>query len=118
MSTETLEQLSALIKQRRLRADTDNSYVASLNAKGLDKILSKVTEESLEVALAAKTYQLHEIPENNTHLVNELADLWFHMLVLIDHFNINYQEVLQMLDKRLNKSGIEEKKERKHTNTH
>ena len=107
-----LEQLSALIQQRRLTANQAHSYVAQLNAKGLDKILTKVHEEALEVALASKEHQLRQTPQDRNHLVQELADLWFHLLVLMDHVDVPCQEIWDQLAQRLPQSGLTEKKNR------
>ena len=73
--SDTLSALQQVLRER-LAADPDNSYVASLYAKGLDHILKKVGEESAEVIIAAKG-------EDETALVKEVADLWFHCMVLL-----------------------------------
>ena len=112
MSIETLEQLAALIKKRRLEAQPEHSYVAHLNHKGLDKILGKLAEETMEVGLAAKEYEISQSASNHRHCVNELADLAFHLLVLLDHLDIKYQDVLEALAGRSHQSGLEEKRQR------
>jgi phosphoribosyl-ATP pyrophosphohydrolase len=71
---DVLEQLTAVLEARKQAADSDTSYVASLHAKGLDKILKKVGEECAETLLAAKDVQ-HGGDKNA--LVYETADLWF-----------------------------------------
>ena len=75
------------------------SYVSKLMQGGLDRILKKVLEESGEVALAAKNEDSHE-------LVYEMADLWFHTLVLLGYVGLSPQEVYQELGQRFGKSGI------------
>ncbi|MFZ1324970.1 MAG: phosphoribosyl-ATP diphosphatase, partial [Candidatus Contendobacter sp.] len=77
MSDAILRELAATLEARK-QADPDRSYVARLYAKGLDGILKKVGEEAAETLLAAK----NDDPRN---LVYEIADLWFHTLVLLAH---------------------------------
>jgi phosphoribosyl-ATP pyrophosphohydrolase len=77
MSEDILERLAATLETRK-SADPTDSYVASLYAKGLDAILKKVAEEATETLLAAKD-------ENPDDLLYEIADLWFHTLVLLAH---------------------------------
>ena len=72
---DILERLEAAIRERRV-ADPKSSYVASLNAKGLDAILKKVGEEATEAVIAAKGGAREAV-------VHETADLWFHCLVML-----------------------------------
>lgn len=99
-----LERLEAAIAARR-GADPSSSYVASLNAKGLDAILKKVGEEATETVLAAKGADPDAI-------VRETADLWFHCLVLLGWHRIPLAAVLAELERREGRSGIEEKNSR------
>ena len=103
MATDTtiLERLEAAIAARRA-ADPASSYVAKLNAKGLDAILKKVGEEAAETLLAAKNGD----PE---HLVRETADLWFHTLVMLAHQGLGPDAVLNELRRRFGTSGLAEK---------
>jgi phosphoribosyl-ATP pyrophosphohydrolase/phosphoribosyl-AMP cyclohydrolase len=80
------------------------SYVSTLMTGGLDRILKKVIEESGEVLLAAKNQDGHEI-------VYEIADLWFHTLVLLGYVGISPQEVYGELGRRFGKSGLRSTKE-------
>ena len=75
MSNPILDDLHRVLQQR-LQADPDSSYVASLSAKGLDAILKKIGEEATETIMAAKDGDAEQI-------VYEVADLWFHTLVLL-----------------------------------
>ncbi|NJD88293.1 MAG: phosphoribosyl-ATP diphosphatase [Betaproteobacteria bacterium] len=100
-----LERLEAAIAARR-GADPSASYVARLNAKGLDAILKKVGEEATETVIAAKA-------GDRAGLVHETADLWFHCLVLLEREGIPVAEVLAELERREGRSGIEEKASRK-----
>jgi len=99
-----LERLEAAIAARR-GADASTSYVAALNARGLDAILKKVGEESTEAVIAAKGGERAEI-------VHETADLWFHCLVMLGWHGIPVAEVLAELERREGRSGIAEKKSR------
>jgi phosphoribosyl-ATP pyrophosphohydrolase len=99
-----LERLEAAIAARR-GADASTSYVASLNAKGLDAILKKVGEESTETVIAAKG-------GSRAQIVHETADLWFHCLVMLGWHGVPVAEVLAELERREGRSGIDEKKSR------
>ncbi len=102
--SDTLSALQQVLRER-LAADPDNSYVASLYAKGLDHILKKVGEESAEVIIAAKG-------EDETALVKEVADLWFHCMVLLVQKGLSSKDVLEELNQRFGISGHEEKASR------
>lgn len=105
--SDILSQLELVLRERK-SADADSSYVASLYAKGLNKILEKVGEESTEVILAAKD----DTPEDHQALVSETADLWFHTLVMLTHLNIPLSSVNEELARRFGLSGLEEKARR------
>jgi len=94
------------LAERRESADPDSSYVASLHAKGLNKILEKVGEECTETVIAAKDAA---VSGNNQDLIYETADLWFHSLVMLSHLGENADSVLDELARRFNLSGLAEK---------
>ncbi len=96
-----LEQLAQTIEARK-HADPASSYVARLYTQGLDAILKKIGEEATETVLAAK----NGVPEE---LIHEVADLWFHTLVLIAHQGLQPSAVLAELERRFGTSGIAEK---------
>ncbi len=102
--SDVLQQLSQILEQRKM-ADPNKSYVASLYSDGLDKILKKVGEEATETVIAAKN-------GSNEELVYEMADLWFHTLVLLSHQNIEPKTILDELERRFGLSGLEEKARR------
>jgi phosphoribosyl-ATP pyrophosphohydrolase len=104
MAEDTLAKLQAVIAARR-KADPKSSYVASLNAKGLDAILKKVGEEATEAVIAAKGGEREQ-------LVHETADLLFHCLVMLDWHGIAMAEVLAELERREGRSGHDEKASR------
>ena len=101
------------ILEARKDQDPQASYVASLYTKGLDKILEKIGEEATEVILAAKN--LDTDVDNTAHasaLVAEVADLWFHSLVMLHHQNLDAHAVLAELASRFGISGHDEKASR------
>ena len=89
--------------------DPEKSYVASLYAAGINKILEKVGEEATEVIIAAKDA---EHMEDKSDLVKEMADLWFHSMVLLTHLDVTPQEVLDELGTRFGVGGFVEKAQR------
>ena len=103
-----LERLTIILEERR-HADPSTSYVASLHAQGVNKILEKVGEEATEVILAAKGA---ESSGNVEELVSETADLWFHTMVLLGHMESSPAAVLEELERRFGTSGLEEKASR------
>lgn len=102
--SDILDRLSAELEQRR-NADPASSYVASLYHKGLDAILKKVGEEAAETLIAAKN------PARDA-LIHEVADLWFHTLVLLVHQGASAADVLAELQRRFGVSGLVEKADR------
>ncbi len=108
MKSNILTELTETLEQRK-SADADSSYVASLHAKGLNKILKKVGEESIETIIAAKNAV---ISGNKQDLIHEAADLWFHTLVMLSHLDLGPNAVLNELAKRFDLSGLEEKANR------
>ena len=107
--SDVLTKLARVLEQRK-SADTEDSYVAGLYAKGLNKILEKVGEEATETILAAKEYQGQE--ETEHQLIHETADLWFHTLVMLSYLDLQPEQVLEELEKRFNISGLAEKASR------
>ncbi len=87
-------------------ADAAESYVARLFALGEDAILKKIGEEATEAVLAAKDGERERI-------VSETADLWFHCMVMLSHYGLRPENVLDELSRRAGTSGIEEQALRK-----
>lgn len=106
--SDVLARLAQVLEARK-EADPDTSYVASLHAKGLNKILEKVGEECTETLLAAKDA---EHSGDTRDVVYETADLWFHTLVMLSRLGLGPDEVLQELARRFDLSGLEEKASR------
>ncbi|MBM95473.1 MAG: phosphoribosyl-ATP diphosphatase [Oceanospirillaceae bacterium] len=103
--SDILSQLGDILEQRK-QAEADSSYVASLYAKGLNKILEKVGEEATETILAAKDA---ERSGDNKDVIYETADLWFHSLIALSQLGERPEAVLAELDRRFGLSGLEEK---------
>ncbi len=99
-----LDRLADTIEARRSAAP-DSSYVSSLLHKGQDAILKKVAEEAAETLMASKD-------GDKLHLVKEMADLWFHALVLLAHHGLRPADVLAELARREGVSGHDEKRSR------
>jgi len=98
---DTLNRLETVIAQRR-GASADSSYVASLFAKGREKIAQKVGEEATETVIAA-------LSGDPAKLTSEAADLVFHLLVLLAEGDVKVDDVLAELDRRDGVSGLTEK---------
>ncbi|MBL1293493.1 MAG: phosphoribosyl-ATP diphosphatase [Thiotrichales bacterium] len=102
--SDVLTKLEEVLQSRKT-ADSGTSYVASLYKAGEGKILKKIGEEAVEVIIASQS-------ETREQVVYEMADLWFHTLVLLVHKGIPVSEVTDELARRFGVSGIEEKASR------
>ena len=115
-----LSQLADVLEARK-SASADESYVASLYASGLSKILEKIGEEATETIIAAKdleaggTDQQAQLQEA---LVKEIADLWFHSMVALAHLELSPDDVLNELGRRFGIGGLDEKASRTSNCTH
>ena len=99
-----LKKLTEILEARK-KDDPSKSYTASLYRDGLEAILKKVNEEAFETIIAARQ-------GDNKELIHEVADLWFHTLVLMAHKNLSAEDILNELSRRESTSGIEEKESR------
>jgi len=108
---DILTRLGQILEDRKGYSHQE-SYVASLHHKGLNKILEKVGEECTETILAAKDAAA---TNDNSKLIYETADLWFHSLVMLSHLGEGPEPVLRELERRFNLSGLEEKAQRNST---
>jgi len=113
-----LKDLADVIESRKNAANgvvqADTSYVASLFSKGDDAILKKIGEEAAETIMAAKDARQAKRSENEKPqaLINEVADLWFHTMIMLAQFNLRPEDVLMELKRREGVSGIAEKASR------
>ena len=89
---EFLNEIAKIIKKRKL-TKPQNSYIAELIEQGLPKISQKVGEEGVEVVIAA-------LAEDKDRLINESADLLFHLMILLDSKDIALADVVAELENR------------------
>jgi phosphoribosyl-ATP pyrophosphohydrolase/phosphoribosyl-AMP cyclohydrolase len=99
-----LDRIYAVIEDRRVRPH-ERSYVSSLMERGTGDILDKVVEETGELIAGV-------LNEDRKQVIHEMADLWFHTLVLLGALDVSPHEIYEELEKRWGKSGIEEKESR------
>lgn len=104
MKDDILHRLCETLEQRK-QADPGESYTAGLFRSGPDSILQKIGEEATETIIAAKS-------GDETALTHEIADLWFHTLVLLKFRGLDAEPVLAELARRFGLSGLEEKARR------
>jgi len=102
---DVLEELAGILEARK-NGPPASSYTATLYAGGVDAILKKIGEEASELIIAAKAGEKNAI-------IHETADVWFHTLVLLAHLDLSPDDVLAELERRLGRSGLEEKASRK-----
>jgi phosphoribosyl-ATP pyrophosphohydrolase len=102
---ETLERIAAIIEQRK-GGDPGKSYVAGLLSGEEDALLKKIGEEATETVLAAKG-------GDRLHLVREVADLWFHSMIVLARHGLGPGDVLAELHRREGIAGLDEKAARK-----
>ena len=100
LSQDILARLADVVAERR-GGDPDKSYVARLFGKGPDALLKKIGEEATETVMAAKDGDRQKI-------VGEVADLWFHCLLVLEAFDLRPADVLAELQRREGISGLEE----------
>ena len=108
MKKDIISKISKVLEERK-RLPKTNSYTKRLYERGVDEILKKVEEETLELIKATKDVSKYR----EKKIVHEVADLWFHTMVLLSNENINPLKVLKELESRFGISGIVEKNSRK-----
>ncbi len=99
--SDILDRLAESIESRK-GGDPQRSYVARLLAQGEDAVLKKIGEEATETVMAGKS-------GDRLRIVGEMADLWFHCLVVLAHYGLGPRDVLAELRRREGISGIDEK---------
>ncbi len=111
-ASDVLARLADIVESRKKAngGDPQASYVARLLDKGPDAFLKKVGEEATELVMAAKDA---DHGGDRAKVVSEMADLWFHCLVALAHYDLRPADVLAELERREGTSGIEEKALRK-----
>jgi len=90
-----LDDLLAVIRNRQINPQ-QGSYISGLQAKGKDEILKKIGEEASEVIIASKN-------SNREEVIHEIADLWFHCLVLMHQESLSHDDIFRELELRFQK---------------
>ena len=98
------QQITDLLEQRKT-SNSKQSYTKSLFEKGDEAILKKIIEEAGEVLMATKD-------NDSDKIIYEVADLYFHILVLLSHKHIEPSKIAAELTRRFGMSGIAEKNNR------
>jgi phosphoribosyl-AMP cyclohydrolase / phosphoribosyl-ATP pyrophosphohydrolase len=101
-SARTLDEVYQVVDDRK-RNPKEDSYVSTLFKDGIDSILKKIGEEAGEAVIAAKN-------NNNDEITYEVADLWFHSLVLLANFGITPEDIYEELGRRFGRKKEEYKK--------
>ena len=104
MSGFTLDDLAAIIAARS-GADAEKSYTKSLLDAGMGRVAKKFGEEAVEAVIAA-------MKADKIELRNEAADVFYHLLVLLQAGGVSLQDVMDELERRTSRSGLEEKASR------
>jgi len=100
----TLDDLAKIIRARR-EASLEASYTRSLLEAGPPRIAKKFGEEAVETVIAA-------LGDDKVALKGEIADLLYHLLVLMESRGVALPEVLAELERRTTQSGVAEKASR------
>ena len=98
----TLKELIKVLEKRR-NEDPNKSYTSFLLNEGTEKCGKKFGEESIELIIASL---------NKKNIKNEAADVLYHLIVLLMSVEVEFDEVLKIIEKRFGTSGIDEKKKR------
>jgi len=111
-AVDSLARLAQVIESRKPAqgGDPEKSYVARLLHKGPDSFLKKIGEEATETVMAAKDV---DHGGDKTKLVGEIADLWFHCMIALAHYDLSPAAVVAELSRREGLSGLDEKAMRK-----
>lgn len=106
-----LARLAAVIESRKPAhgGEPEKSYVARLLHKGPDAFLKKIGEEATEVVMAAKDV---DHGADKAKLLYEVADLWFHSMIALAHYDLSPADVVAELERREGTSGLQEKAQR------
>ena len=97
MNDNVLKELYAVVADRKINPE-EGSYTCYLFEKGIDKILKKVGEECAETIIAAKN-------GDNEELKNEISDLLYHLIVMMNERGLDIEDVFGELDERSKKIG-------------
>ncbi|UIJ95039.1 phosphoribosyl-ATP diphosphatase [Sinorhizobium meliloti] len=104
MTDFTLSDLEKIVATRA-RAAPEESWTAKLVAAGQTKAAKKLGEEAVETVIAA-------VGEDRKNLVDESADLLYHLMVVLNIAAVPLQDVMSELARRTSQSGLQEKADR------
>ncbi len=93
MNEKIILELIKIIKERK-KSSNENSYIVNLFSKGKVKIANKLGEEAIETISAF-------LSEGKEELLEESADLIFHFLIMLEKAEVSFDDVLQILKKRM-----------------
>jgi len=93
MKDNTLKELSAIVRKRIIEKPKD-SYISKLLKKGKVKIANKLGEEAVETVSAF-------LAEEKNQVIEESADLIFHLIVLLEYSGLSFEDVIKILKKRM-----------------
>ncbi len=112
---DILDRLADVVESRKPAngGDPEKSYVSRLLHKGPDAFLKKIAEEAGEAVMAAKDLERGTTAALQERFVSEVADLWFHCMVALAHYDLSAADVVAELERRVGLSGLEEKALRK-----
>ena len=111
MNNNILNELYELILERKKTADIadkdgEKSYTKYLFQEGINKILKKIGEETAETIIAAKDASNGAGAEDyNVLLIGEVADLFYHVLVMLAELDIKFSDIEEELAQRTKKMG-------------
>jgi phosphoribosyl-ATP pyrophosphohydrolase len=121
-TTDSLNKLASVLETRKVAngGDPETSYVAKLLFKGPDAFLKKIGEEATETVMAAKDVDAAQANQDAAlvamakgKLIGEIADLWFHSMIALAHYELSPADVVAELERRVGLSGLDEKALRK-----
>ena len=121
-TTDSLNKLASVLETRKVAngGDPETSYVAKLLFKGPDAFLKKIGEEATEAVMAAKDVDAAQANQDAAlvaiakgKLIGEIADLWFHSMIALAHYELSPADVVAELERRVGLSGLDEKALRK-----
>jgi phosphoribosyl-ATP pyrophosphohydrolase len=104
MADFTLADLDAIVRTRG-RSNDPSSYTAKLLGEGVERCAKKFGEEAVEAALAA-------VSGNSKALTDEAADVFYHLLVMLEAGGVSLDAVMTELKRRTSQSGLAEKASR------
>ncbi len=100
--SQELTNLKDLLNKAKSKIDqkNNNSYSYRLIEEGLEKINRKIGEESIEVIIASFANDKLQNDQNKQNLIGEISDLFYHIIILMIHQNISFEDIMKELNLR------------------